>query len=91
MKGNSVRDYTILNVIEPVLLKKKGAKIRLEDYFGKSSKILYETKAEADGYRSKVFCPELGYAIGEVRATEERAEESAAKKALNELRKEGTS
>ena len=82
-EGNE-RDYTILNVTEP-LPKKKSAKTQLRDYFGKSCNILYETKAEADGYKSKVFCPKLGYAVGEIRSTEERAEQSAARKALEQL------
>ena len=48
-------------------------------------KIHYETKPDNCSYRCTVFCPELGYVVGETRPTEERAEQNAAKKALKQL------
>jgi len=60
----------------------------LDEYFkakGMDDAIDYKTKPEGSGYRSTVFCPELGYADGEIRPTERKAEQSAAKKALEQL------
>lgn len=65
-------------------------KAKLEEYFKSKqgdgeAQISYVTKPDSNGYRSTVYCPELGYAEGETKPTEDRAEQSAAKKALERL------
>lgn len=81
-------------IIDCVLRKKtrKAAsckKAKLEGYFESrgedNAQIVYETKPDGSGYRCTVFCPEVGYAEGETKPTEDRAEQNAAKKALELL------
>ena len=69
---------------------KKTKKAELEEYFSTKgsdgrSKIDYVTKPDDDGYISTVYCPVLGYVDGDMRVSEEKAEENAAKKALKKL------
>lgn len=72
---------------------KKSKKAELEEYFSTEgsdgkNRIDYDTKPDGSGYKSTVYCPVVGYAIGDMRFSEERAEENAAKKALIKLLKE---
>ena len=81
-------------ITDRVLQKKTGRKApsckkaKLKAYFesrGIGAHIDYETKPDGSGYKCTVYCPQVGYAEGDAKPTEDKAEQSAAKKALGRL------
>lgn len=82
-----------LGVAKPKSLHNKVWKSKLKEYFDSKYKgnsgrvdIQYDTKSESNGYRSTVFCTDLGYATGDLCPSKQQAEQSAAKKACERLK-----